>query len=798
MLKRILAGWNRPRNHKRTTQRRPSLAFEQLEDRLVPAVQSILGVQTQTLASPTATSTSQVLLPGVWQNVVNQSVTTTASQTGVVSLEFEAQAFAGLSNRVGLRYLIDGSTDPNDAMVNFSGSTADTIDDIGTNSWQTLFLTRQFNLTPGAHVITVQMYLMNAVPFVNQATTVYTPVLHLTTYNVIDNQVAALSVEAAPIALGSGSPAQQVVTAGAWQTLVSQPITIATGMSGLVDLNFQTTTFSSLPNRVLVRYLVDGNPDPNDKAIAASPYAADAVEDMLNVSGNWRTLFLSRQLNLTPGAHTISVQVEFANQGVLGQDPVVYVPVLDLTGYRNIDRQVTGGGVQTQVAATPDFGTSAQQTVIAGAWTTVATLPLTIGTPRDTGLANMTFVAQASTDIGNRVYVRYLIDGRLDPNDQATNLSPSAADSTFDYRDQSGNLVWHTLSLTHLVSLTPGAHIVSVQVFVVNHGRTTGHDLTVVAPNLHMTGFANVTPSPYFNYDANTSTLTINGTSGNDTFKFTQATVSSATGVLTTTYTFTMNDSTVTYTSNQVTSVIVNGGGGSDKGIVVANDSYTASNGRARQTIEQIVMNAGSTALQKMDANNNPIPFLTMNGIATVNATMGQSDSATLYDSPGNDTLTTQGLWANMAGTGFSNTVAGAGKIYAYTVNGGLDKAYQYDGTGPSTFISSGVAYSLMQGTDHGQSFYNLAVGVTYNYGIARHKAQDIAIFYDSPMTDVFAGTTQYSYMYANDANGGFAMFNAAQGFGKVYAYSFVGGTDYYYNYDSAINFVLGFQRYQG
>jgi hypothetical protein len=47
--------------------------------------------------------------------------------------------------------------------------------------------------------------------------------------------------------------------------------------------------------------------------------------------------------------------------------------------------------------------------------------------------------------------------------------------------------------------------------------------------------------------------------------------------------------------------------------------------------------------------------------------------------------------------------------------------------------------------------------------------------------------------MYSDDANGNFAYFNAAQGFGKVYAYSFVGGIDYAYNYDNQVNVVFGF-----
>ena len=799
MFRQLLTGWNRSRRTAPLQKtRRCRLAVEQLEDRLVPTtVPAIIGLQNQTLANPTSTSTSQALVAGVWQNIVNQSVTITPNQTGVVDLKFEAQAFSGMANRLGVRYLIDGNVDPNDAMVNLSSTTADTVDDIGPNSWQTLFLAQQLRLSTGTHVITVQMFCMNATFLGSQLTTVYTPVLQLTAYNVIDNQAAALSVQAQPVSLGTGTPGQKLVTAGSWQTLVSQPIVIGSGMSGLVDLNFEATAFSSVTNRVLLRYIVDGKLDPNDMTVTLSPFGADAVNDMiLGVGGNWRTLFLSRQLNLAPGAHTIAVQVEFTNQGILGADPIVYTPTLGLTGYTNIDKQISGGGLQTQVPSTPDSGSSGTQSVAVGTWTTVASLPLTIGA-RSSGLADLTFQAQASTDVANRVFVRYLIDGHIDPTDQATTLSASTADTTVDFLDQAGP-VWETLSLTHLVSLSAGSHTVSVQVFVLNPGQTAGHDLTVVAPNLHMTGYAVVTPSPYFNYDGSTHTLTVTGTSGNDTFRFSQVTTSAANGVLTSVYTFTVNGSSVSYTSSQVTSVVVNGGGGTDSATLVTNDTYVGADQKTHETVEQILMNAGSTVLQKMDSHNNSTPFLTLTGFANVTATMGHADSAQMYDGAGANTFTTSGLTSTMTGSGYSNTVSGARTVIGHADNGTGDKAYHYDGSGPSTFISSGTAYSLMQGTDNGLSFYNLAVGFTTNYGIARHKSQDIAIFYDSPGTDVFVGTTGYSYMYSDDASGNFAMFNAAQGFGKVYAYSFVGGIDYYYNYDPSVNFVVGFQTYKG
>jgi hypothetical protein len=409
------------------------------------------------------------------------------------------------------------------------------------------------------------------------------------------------------------------------------------------------------------------------------------------------------------------------------------------------------------------------------------------------GTAELTFQAQASTDVANRVHVRYLIDGKVDPSDQAANLSATAADSTFDFVYQNGNPVWQTLSLAHLVSMSPGPHTVTIQVMALASGQTPGHDLVVVAPNLHMTGYAVITPSPYFSFDPTTGTLTVTGTTGNDTFKFTQATTSDAAGVLTTTYTVTMNGSSNSYVASGVNSIVVNGGGGSDSATLVTNDTYVGADRKTHETVEQVVMTAGGATLQKMDAHNNPTTLLTLNGFNTITATMGHADTAQLYDGTGANTFTTTGLTSTMAGTGFTNTVTGAAHVYGYATNGNGDKAIQTDGSGPSTFIASGIWYSTMQGTDNGLSFFNKAIGFTYNEGIARHRSQDTAIFYDSPASDVFIGKTWFSYMYSDDASGNFAMFNLAMNFGHVYAYSFVGGTDYSFLYDTTVNHATGF-----
>jgi len=122
--------------------------------------------------------------------------------------------------------------------------------------------------------------------------------------------------------------------------------------------------------------------------------------------------------------------------------------------------------------------------------------------------------------------------------------------------------------------------------------------------------------------------------------------------------------------------------------------------------------------------------------------------------------------------------------------------AYQYDGTGPSALVMSGIAYSFMLGTDHGQAFFNEAVRFTTTYGIAQHSGQDTAIFYDSALSDVFVGHTTNSVLYADNANGAHVEYDYAEGFALVEAFAFVGGHDDAYIYDTTVNAVeLGFHR---
>jgi hypothetical protein len=156
------------------------------------------------------------------------------------------------------------------------------------------------------------------------------------------------------------------------------------------------------------------------------------------------------------------------------------------------------------------------------------------------------------------------------------------------------------------------------------------------------------------------------------------------------------------------------------------------------------------------------------------------------------NTFVSAGHYAYMNSGNDFYYITGAASVRGIAVNAG-DVAYHYNGSGPSQFLASGIAYSFMQGTDNGKSFYNEADGFRFNYGIAKHTG-DTATIYDSPLDDVFAGYTSYSYLYRTDPDGTLAEYDYVQGFGSVTAESFVGGTDYAYVADPNVNHVSGFQ----
>ena len=296
-----------------------------------------------------------------------------------------------------------------------------------------------------------------------------------------------------------------------------------------------------------------------------------------------------------------------------------------------------------------------------------------------------------------------------------------------------------------------------------------------------------------FNFDPNSGTLTIVG----DSFTFFQSTAIGPGGSASppvTTYYFIMDGVVQGYTNAQVQQVSVQGLSAASNATLYTDDSYTGADGFTHQTAETIVLGNGSGRIIQTGGSSGPVTFMTLSGFNHEYAHAGHSQPALIDGTPGvTNTFVSAGHYAYMSSPGAFYYASNAAYVYGYAASAG-DIAYQYDGSGASAFVSSGISYSLMLGTDNGQSFFNEAVGFNFNHGIARNPGQDIAIFYDSAYSETYVSTVGYAKLYSQNSAGVLLEFNDATGFAAVQAYSFVGGTDIAYDYAPFYDVVMGFK----
>jgi hypothetical protein len=292
-------------------------------------------------------------------------------------------------------------------------------------------------------------------------------------------------------------------------------------------------------------------------------------------------------------------------------------------------------------------------------------------------------------------------------------------------------------------------------------------------------------------YDAAAKTLTITGGAATNTFTYQQATTQDAAGNLHTTFTITLNGNNASYPDTTLTQVVVSASGSGNTANISTNDTYTGNDGKRHETVEEAIIGAGGTGtLYRTDAAGNQSVFMTLSGFTHEYDYAGSADPGLIIGTAGTQNFfVSAGAYAYMNSGSAFYFIGGAKYVYGFSANT-YDVAYHYDGSGASALVISGVAYSFMVGTDKGASFFNEAVGFQTNYGIAQHPGQDTAYFYDSPLNDVFVGHTGASYMYSDNSSGQYVEFDYTQGFALVYAYSFVGGTDDAYVYDTAVNQV--------
>src|SRR5207302_1721312 len=129
----------------------------------------------------------------------------------------------------------------------------------------------QLVLSAGNHTIAIQVEC-TASGIVAPDLVVYTPSLGLIGYNKVDGLRAADDVQSQALVnpAGQATPGQQFIAAGTFQTVATATVGVGPNKTGLYMLNFQAQALATAYNRVWVRYLIDGQPDPNDLAITGS------------------------------------------------------------------------------------------------------------------------------------------------------------------------------------------------------------------------------------------------------------------------------------------------------------------------------------------------------------------------------------------------------------------------------------------------------------------------------------------------------------------------------------------------
>jgi hypothetical protein len=208
------------------------------------------------------------------------------------------------------------------------------------------------------------------------------------------------------------------------------------------------------------------------------------------------------------------------------------------------------------------------------------------------------------------------------------------------------------------------------------------------------------------------------------------------------------------------------------------------------------VLGLGGGTLDRVDTSGSLHELLQLTGFQTIYAYLRPADSGQLVGTNGVPAIfVTAGSYSYVTagnGTYFSsiagifNAVNTPASVYAYAANP-ADQVWHYDTAAMDSFVAAGNAYSYMSGTDNGHAFFNEAVDFQVTYAIATH-VQSYPYLIDSPGNDVFVGYAPYSYLSGSDNAG--SLFNVAEGFVLVYAESFVGGTDYAYNYSPSHNIL--------
>ncbi len=241
------------------------------------------------------------------------------------------------------------------------------------------------------------------------------------------------------------------------------------------------------------------------------------------------------------------------------------------------------------------------------------------------------------------------------------------------------------------------------------------------------------------------NTITVGGTSGNDTFSFDvdrkQLVING-----------------VTYATTGATQVQFDGGAGNDSATIIGGA------GNENVTIRPSTAELVGTNIRATVAGAETIVVLAGSG----------TDNAYLFDSTGDDRFAAGPNGATLTGTGYSLEVRGFDRVEA-RASQGRDTATLDDSVGNDTLLASPTSTIL-----YGSTFYNAALGFDSVTARSTAGGKDAAYFTDSAGDDIFVATSVMALM------SGVGYSNSAQGFKTVQATSRLGGNDQAILQDSA------------
>ncbi len=251
----------------------------------------------------------------------------------------------------------------------------------------------------------------------------------------------------------------------------------------------------------------------------------------------------------------------------------------------------------------------------------------------------------------------------------------------------------------------------------------------------------------------NGSTVTATGTSGDDTIVFDAG--AAVTPLLA------INGVSYGFAPGSATQFNFDGGAGSDVITVFG----TAGADSATFRPGQLSLTSGAVAL-----NATGVEW-------TYSLGAGGADSATFFDSAGDDWLNSESMNAVVYGAGYANRAMGFATVNVYSTGGGFDRADIYDSTLDDVVIMRSDSTSLRNANS-----YLYARGFDQVMAVAKYGGVDSAHMFDSAGNDTFMGRPTSSVMR------GAAYYNQADGFESVSAYATAGGSDASYVYGSAGN----------